>query len=265
MSKIQSESNSQLFLTACFKSLSCGSDVKDTIWKQFTTGHRLRYFGISCGSDVKDTIWKQFTTVSDFPHFVAKLWFRCQRYNLKAIHNTGFLCLRFLRVVVPMSKIQSESNSQLIAVNTALQSGCGSDVKDTIWKQFTTVPPPTLNLPALWFRCQRYNLKAIHNFGIPWGQGICVVVPMSKIQSESNSQLSACSLILLSCCGSNVKDTIWKQFTTRVYILQKLEHVVVPMSKIQSESNSQPTVSGVAIYAGCGSNVKDTIWKQFTT
>ena len=163
MSKIQSESNSQLNPCNRSRNNRCGSDVKDTIWKQFTTHVRFALV--------------RFT-----------LWFRCQRYNLKAIHNKWILIFTWNIVVVPMSKIQSESNSQQGHCAYSVLPGCGSDVKDTIWKQFTTGWLSLKNWHLLWFRCQRYNLKAIHNTPRRESLSGFVVVPMSKIQSESNSQ-----------------------------------------------------------------------------
>ena len=239
MSKIQSESNSQ-------------REPED------------RSGEARCGSNVKDTIWKQFTTKPLTPQRPSVLWFQCQRYNLKAIHNNMGTFDRSGFVVVPMSKIQSESNSQLTSNNEAENLSCGSNVKDTIWKQFTTGTINWIKLSccgsnvkdtiwkqftthssfllvdsSLWFQCQRYNLKAIHNGCQDFNFNTCVVVPMSKIQSESNSQQK--------CPG-----IIWRQ-------------VVVPMSKIQSESNSQRKLARSDLRGSCGSNVKDTIWKQFTT
>ena len=163
MSKIQSESNSQLDTVKTNHLKSCGSNVKDTIWKQFTT-------------DQLTAIGKQM------------LWFQCQRYNLKAIHNWILIAPITCIVVVPMSKIQSESNSQLDSRYYTKDYRCGSNVKDTIWKQFTTIIDGLPSVCELWFQCQRYNLKAIHNQYSPFLKMTQVVVPMSKIQSESNSQ-----------------------------------------------------------------------------
>jgi len=60
----------------------------------------------------------------------------------------------------------------------------------------------------LWNLCQRYNLKAIHNWVSFDNELIGVVESMSKIQSESNSQqLSERGVYNLS-CGIYVKDTI---------------------------------------------------------
>ena len=193
-------------------------------------------------------------------------------------------------VVVSMSKIQSESNSQQCRQQSAFKYCCGFYVKDTIWKQFTT---DELNLSSylwLWFLCQRYNLKAIHNYPIDNINGKLVVVSMSKIQSESNSQQSGMESAKADGCGFYVKDTIWKQFTTinkclfssswlwflcQRYNLKAIHNnrtktcwsaaVVVSMSKIQSESNSQHPRLYQLFPDGCGFYVKDTIWKQFTT
>jgi len=164
-----------------------------------------------------------------------------------------------------MSKIQSESNSQL-----------------------------TFALPKqpcrLWPICQRYNLKAIHNFKHNGSITALVVTNMSKIQSESNSQRSGLSVRGASRCDQYVKDTIWKQFTTwwpssrcmcmlwpicqrynlkaihncRIAIVMRTQ-VVTNMSKIQSESNSQQIFPIWCRQLSCDQYVKDTIWKQFTT
>ena len=189
MSKIQSESNSQLYKVNAITQNSCDQYVKDTIWKQFTTFLE----------QVKNA---------------QSLWPICQRYNLKAIHNEPTLSSTTITVVTNMSKIQSESNSQLkwvmklqpkVVTNMSkIQSesnsqlffnffvyllSCDQYVKDTIWKQFTTVDRRQLKVKPLWPICQRYNLKAIHNSTIRNLLRLVVVTNMSKIQSESNSQL----------------------------------------------------------------------------
>ena len=143
------------------------------------------------------------------------LWPICQRYNLKAIHNSRWLSLYNFRVVTNMSKIQSESNSQLFALSIPRTPCCDQYVKDTIWKQFTTIGKTLSLWYLLWPICQRYNLKAIHN-GMERGKSSDrVVTNMSKIQSESNSQLNSLGVSHPQGCDQYVKDTIWKQFTTR--------------------------------------------------
>jgi len=163
MSKIQSESNSQ-------------------------PNNYPILFGYSCDQYVKDTIWKQFTTfgVNLYQHIM--LWPICQRYNLKAIHNLWNSSSQNEVVVTNMSKIQSESNSQQ-SYSVGFQFPCCDQyVKDTIWKQFTTLNLLTSIRLLLWPICQRYNLKAIHNLIIIVKICLIVVTNMSKIQSESNSQ-----------------------------------------------------------------------------
>jgi len=192
------------------------------------------------------------------------LWPICQRYNLKAIHNTLFRLLRSLLVVTNMSKIQSESNSQLISKLWQKAKRCDQYVKDTIWKQFTTARAHTPERIVLWPICQRYNLKAIHNDLHILSKYTAVVTNMSKIQSESNSQQCFRYNSTICSCDQYVKDTIWKQFTTPTkstsprfrlwpicqrYNLKAIHNspdgranirrVVTNMSKIQSESNSQ--------------------------
>ncbi len=60
------------------------------------------------------------------------LWYLCQRYNLKANHNQYADGGRSDKVVVSMSKIQSESKSQLLKMRTRRMISCGIYVKDTI-------------------------------------------------------------------------------------------------------------------------------------
>ncbi len=113
---------------------------------------------------------------------------------------------------------------------------------------------------------------------------------MSKIQIESNSQLSLTSLTTFICCIYHVKDTNRKQFTTlmdtiKLFFLLYLScqrykskaihnyfhtdkvhfFAVFIMSKIQIESNSQPYRLVVVYFLCCIYHVKDTNRKQFTT
>ena len=164
-----------------------------------------------------------------------------------------------------MSKIQSESNSQLITLILLSLSSCDQYVKDTIWKQFTTKNYECHFDDMLWPICQRYNLKAIHNIPVHSERIVWVVTNMSKIQSESNSQLERPDGQRDLCCDQYVKDTIWKQFTTKEQTTKKSLGVVTNMSKIQSESNSQLLITLLTTESSCDQYVKDTIWKQFTT
>ena len=114
-----------------------------------------------------------------------------------------------------MSKIQSESNSQLAGDYFIISLSCDQYVKDTIWKQFTTLKGVMYFWKMLWPICQRYNLKAIHNNASLTLNNSRVVTNMSKIQSESHSQPYGPKLLTCPCCDQYVKDTIWKQFTTK--------------------------------------------------
>ena len=217
----------------------CCQNLKDTIWKQFTTCGKKCVVIKWCCQNLKDTIWKQFTTKDLIEEVPEPVLSEPQRYNLKAIHNQYPHSMRPPYGVVRTSKIQFESNSQHVANTSNLDYGCCQNLKDTIWKQFTTAKVSFLVLLQVLSEPQRYNLKAIHN-------GHCLTVPLmlgvvrtSKIQFESNSQRRVLwSLRSLRCC-QNLKDTIWKQFTTKNYL--------------------QPPL------LGCCQNLKDTIWKQFTT
>ena len=214
MSKIQSESNSQHTDFESEKRGCCDQYVKDTIWKQFTTRRYYIWRQEGCDQYVKDTIWKQFTTEVAKMYQRGTLWPICQRYNLKAIHNDDNPTSVHWQVVTNMSKIQSESNSQPLIYIYISPICCDQYVKDTIWKQFTTLPEFPTNGNALWPICQRYNLKAIHNARKYRAKLWQVVTNMSKIQSESNSQRISRAGSCFLCCDQYVKDTIWKQFTT---------------------------------------------------
>ena len=191
----------------------------------------------------------------------------CQRYNLKANHNRNNDCDKW-----------------------AL--GVYQCVKDTIWKQITTlaclialacwvfisvskiqfesksqlVPKPKYFCEWCLSVCQRYNLKANHN--------------NSRIVSVKTSGVYQC-----------VKDTIWKQITTKVWSNNQSLMVFISVSKIQFESKSQHslpikkfTVRCLSVCqrynlkanhnswllweikdSGVYQCVKDTIWKQITT
>ena len=268
-----------------------------------------------CCQNLKDTIWKQFTTRRSNSYYHTVVLSEPQRYNLKAIHNgTSRGIFRWVGVV-RTSKIQFESNSQHGDNGDVVDSWCCQNLKDTIWKQFTTACASSKSFGTVLSEPQRYNLKAIHNIklvdvGIASG-----VVRTSKIQFESNSQLSIQFLLLIARCCQNLKDTIWKQFTTLEKELFKIKLVlsepqrynlkaihnmpeirlrlkqgvvrtskiqfesnsqrksfhrahsggVVRTSKIQFESNSQPSGLGFPRLRRCCQNLKDTIWKQFTT
>ena len=167
--------------------------------------------------------------------------------------------------VFNISKIQSESNSQ-----------------HQRWWRY--------NQDLLFSTFQRYNLKAIHNCKTVTWLAESAVFNISKIQSESNSQRNLKTLGQMFGCFQHFKDTIWKQFTTpnvsvmlisllfstfQRYNLKAIHnypqrdiptnHAVFNISKIQSESNSQPAANANPHGPGCFQHFKDTIWKQFTT
>jgi len=265
ISKIQSESNSQRCCVKCNTGFCCAQYIKDTIWKQFTTNDLLARISTPLCSIY-------------------------QRYNLKAIHNKYMEDVQSLSVVLNISKIQSESNSQPPEAIYIFIPRCAQYIKDTIWKQFTTLGHSVKTMPQLCSIYQRYNLKAIHNRYNRIIRQTFVVLNISKIQSESNSQHSDIMFFFKGGCAQYIKDTIWKQFTTDAAVSTRLatlcsiyqrynlkaihnqphqednlRYVVLNISKIQSESNSQLQRSKSKIRPGCAQYIKDTIWKQFTT
>ena len=114
-----------------------------------------------------------------------------------------------------ISKIQIESNSQLLSSNLSKRRCCVQYFKDTNRKQFTT---DHLIFPIVYQLCsifQRYKSKAIHNYYESAALCRYVVFNISKIQIESNSQLKGISKVIQLSCVQYFKDTNRKQFTTR--------------------------------------------------
>ena len=127
----------------------------------------------------------------------------CQRYNLKANHNSTATSSRF-------------------------KSGVYQCVKDTIWKQITTRRNAGtfnervfISVSKIQFEsksqrgvarqheltwclsvCQRYNLKANHNCSFVRLYVLLVFISVSKIQFESKSQLYSLSNWISSRCLS---------------------------------------------------------------
>ena len=189
ISKIQNESNSQLPRAA----IEGGSDC-------------VQYF--------KDTKWKQFTTYLEISLSVSALCSIFQRYKMKAIHNRRKVFPFFFYTVFNISKIQNESNSQLIWLGLLSLSHCVQYFKDTKWKQFTTKKLRRTILLLLCSIFQRYKMKAIHNNVLNRYAILITVFNISKIQNESNSQHIHSYHWWKWNCVQYFKDTKWKQFTT---------------------------------------------------
>ena len=139
-----------------------------------------------------------------------------QRYNSKAIHNQHSRARRHSAVVLSISKIQFKSNSQLGTRASLPRKCCAQYFKDTIQKQFTTRCIMLTAYRALCTVFQRYNSKAIHNPFWPMTCSRLVVLSISKIQFKSNSQPIPASRCRLLSCAQYFKDTIQKQFTTKM-------------------------------------------------
>ena len=139
----------------------------------------------------------------------------CQRYALKAIHNRGAVPRLPRWDVSNMSKIRFESNSQQRPRWRKGRHWCFQYVKDTLWKQFTTNYHKFMQIAKMFPICQRYALKAIHNALAARSCRWIDVSNMSKIRFESNSQQVVRVEDGERRCFQYVKDTLWKQFTTK--------------------------------------------------
>ena len=113
---------------------------------------------------------------------------------------------------------------------------CAQYFKDTIQKQFTTLPEvPGMHQP-LCSILQRYNSKAIHNRLLIELKFLLVVLNTSKIQFKSNSQLTQVLYNKQGGCAQYFKDTIQKQFTTLLVLLALLTELCSILQRYNSKA-----------------------------
>ena len=163
-----------------------------------------------------------------------------------------------------MSKIHFESNSQHCPNTIHFTCYWKRHVKDTFWKQFTTLSCIIYFILLLKATCQRYILKAIHNYINRYNYDQSIESDMSKIHFESNSQPRLVCLIPKRYWKRHVKDTFWKQFTTQVlwfsFEIYWKRHVKDTFWK------QFTTIICIPRHRhNWKRHVKDTFWKQFTT
>ena len=138
--------------------------------------------------------------------------------------------------------------------------------------------------------CQRYAFEAIHNSDFRFMASALDVFNMPKIRFWSNSQLSCVTRAATSRCLQYAKDTLLKQFTTRMrnpcqpsrmssicqrYAFEAIHNImrlriwnpsdVFNMPKIRFWSNSQLVLRHEVHVRRCLQYAKDTLLKQFTT
>ncbi len=119
-----------------------------------------------CIQYFKDTKRKQFTTEDEQTEYDGLLHSIFQRYKTKAIHNQDRAVVLLQLTAFNISKIQNESNSQLLFDNLFCSCYCIQYFKDTKRKQFTTGLGEEVDLAELHSIFQRYKTKAIHNIGV---------------------------------------------------------------------------------------------------
>ena len=190
-----------------------------------------------------------------------------QRYNLKANHNS------FLR----------SAYSSFVVFQY---------VKDTIWKQITTTLVFHSLLWLLFFNTSKIQFESksqLKAFNILKRLG-CFSI-RQRYNLKANHNTSEDGRKYLEVVFQYVKDTIWKQITTKPNNYQLWQRLFFNTSKIQFESKSQRLYTFMKFYRSCfsirqrynlkanhnnpvhGNNwqvvvfqyVKDTIWKQITT
>ena len=161
----------------------------------------------------------QFESKSQPFYFCFKLLSSCfsirQRYNLKANHNSGKIFWLEWKVVFQY-------------------------VKDTIWKQITTIRPLLLSAAWLFFNTSKiqfesksqlerdFKIKVVSCFSIRQRYNL-------KANHNRNAMRNRIHIVVFQ----YVKDTIWKQITT--YGLRHYARLWLffNTSKIQFESKSQ--------------------------
>ena len=267
-SKIQFESKSQLSPLPIWWIPVVFQYVKDTIWKQITTPHSLYFqFGVLFFNTSKIQFESKSQRSQNRTENVLCCFSIRQRYNLKANHNRSWI--RGLTLFVVFQYVKDTIWKQI----TTLWVGkpwrarvVFQYVKDTIWKQITTVSASKSPLKCCFSIRQRYNLKANHN---------------------NRHALAKLDSVVFQ----YVKDTIWKQITTLAKSRKKSKVLFFNTSKIQFESKSQLSMqlreNGKCCFSirqryNLKANhnykpiikfwayvvfqyVKDTIWKQITT
>ena len=86
-----------------------------------------------------------------------------QRYKMKGNHNVVLSICFLIFVVFNISKIQNERKSQLSIVPIGIFSCCVQHIKDTKWKEITTIHTKRNRRRKLCSTYQRYKMKGNHN------------------------------------------------------------------------------------------------------
>ncbi len=145
---------------------------------------------------------------------MLKLCSTSQRYKMKGNHNTLWYYNFQISIVFNKSKIQNERKSQPFSTSPLSKKNCVQQVKDTKWKEITTVLKKTITKQQLCSTSQRYKMKGNHNT-FRFNELHCTIVfNKSKIQNERKSQLASTTIFNNSYCVQQVKDTKWKEITT---------------------------------------------------
>ncbi len=133
---------------------------------------------------------------------------------MKGNHNYTLYMLLLLVIVFNKSKIQNERKSQQPYAELAAWLYCVQQVKDTKWKEITTEVESSIRDNILCSTSQRYKMKGNHNTVFEISDTNLIVFNKSKIQNERKSQLYQLSILIISYCVQQVKDTKWKEITT---------------------------------------------------
>ncbi len=268
ITKIQSESKSQRKIQVLIFKNSCEQSLRRYNLKaNHNSNSNLRGIETVVSNHYEDTIWKQITT--EFPSWsvCTKLWAiitkiqsesksqRCychtaicdsceqslRRYNLKANHNYRGSVLAKLGVVSNHYEDTIWKQITTLIANGSYEFGCEQSLRrynlkanhnqlhtrlflflvvsnhyeDTIWKQITTHESNNSGFFSCEQSLRRYNLKANHN---------------------AYADLAA----YLHVVSNHYEDTIWKQITTVYRPALNSKRLWAIITKIQSESKSQP-------------------------
>ncbi len=138
--------------------------------------------------------------------------------------------------------------------------------EDTIWKQITTENSDFYNETGLWAIITKIQSesKSQHTKWVMLAKFGCEQ-SLRRYNLKANHNISRVRLFRMLVVSNHYEDTIWKQITTSCWYVPTGTMLWAIITKIQSESKSQPISWWYASTAVVSNHYEDTIWKQITT
>ncbi len=258
ITKIQSESKSQHIKQHIAVRFSCEQSLRRYNLKANHNDLELMTSAVKVVSNhYEDTIWKQITTVYPWMLPSDRLWAiitkiqsesksqplmytnlvptcceqSLRRYNLKANHNGGIFFNAENQLWAIITKIQSESKSQRSSLPSVRLKRCEQSLR-------------------------RYNLKANHNGRSHHTSDVTLWAIITKIQSESKSQLSTRTSEPVHRCEQSLRRYNLKANHNWLFGKQTLNQLWAIITKIQSESKSQRLFKSLLVRDSCEQSLR---------